>query len=115
MSGEEAEIPVPNNGRNSQCSSSFNLVGYLHATSTGFSLPNYGGHSAPNPNGTSHPNVLMGAGDFVVKNTVLRAGALSAVGGSQVIHIKNPGPGSMHVPGESESRVVRWIHVLNHF
>ncbi|KAE9402830.1 hypothetical protein BT96DRAFT_917932, partial [Gymnopus androsaceus JB14] len=92
MSGETAEIPGLNNGINSKCSSFFNLVGYLHATSTGFSLPNYRGHSAPNPNGTAHPNVLMGAGDFAVKNTVLRAGALSAVGGYQKIRIKRPRP-----------------------
>ncbi|KAE9402827.1 hypothetical protein BT96DRAFT_917927, partial [Gymnopus androsaceus JB14] len=109
MSGNTAEIPGLNNGRNSKCSSFFSLIGYLHATSTGFSLPNYREHSAPNPNGTSHPNVLMGAGDFVVKNTVLRPGVLSAVGGHQKIRIKKRRPGSRHGPGESESLVVRLV------
>ncbi|KAF9075465.1 hypothetical protein BDP27DRAFT_1034758 [Rhodocollybia butyracea] len=47
--------------------------------------------SASGPNGT-RPSVLSGAGKFTVSNTTIRAGAMSAVGGRQIIRSRGPEP-----------------------
>ncbi|KAJ4499821.1 hypothetical protein C8R41DRAFT_863795 [Lentinula lateritia] len=51
----------------------------------------YTGPSVQGPN-NSHPNVLFGAGEFVLTNTKIHAGAFSAVGGWQEIRLRRAQP-----------------------
>ncbi|KAJ4468387.1 hypothetical protein C8J55DRAFT_203984 [Lentinula edodes] len=51
----------------------------------------YTGPSVQGPN-NSHPNVLFGAGEFVLTNTKIHAGAFSAVGGRQKIRLRRGQP-----------------------
>ncbi|KAJ3859449.1 hypothetical protein EV359DRAFT_86388 [Lentinula novae-zelandiae] len=51
----------------------------------------YTGPSVQGPN-NSHPNVLFGAGEFVLTNTKIHAGAFSAVGGRQEICLRRAQP-----------------------
>lgn len=69
---------------------------YVSSTGNGILIVNrrrdaYTGPSVQGPN-NSHPNVLFGAGEFVLTNTKIHAGAFSAVGGRQEIRLRRAQP-----------------------